>query len=566
MLILVALTLCCRTTIYAQQDDGQVIVERRDGDITIRTDGTMQVVEEWNVRFDGGPFDSLTYQIDQNFFDSISDWSLRETQDESERNYQQADTEQPGTFHITADETKSIIEWFIEPARDTNRHFTLRYTVHGALRIYDTGDQLRWNFIERDRFYIMDTSRVVVHLPALFEPAQIEPTTYRYWVKQTASTQVLDGQTVEYTGEGFGPGDAWEIRALFPHGAMTATPTRWQNLLDEEQRQREEQAAQQAAERDSRNRFSIIAALALVVLGILGNVWLWSRFVRNRPSEPVAEHYANLPDTLPAGMAGAVIDEHVDSAKITATLIDLAQRDYLRVIEETTNDERTFVFERGTANPDNLRTYEHTLLNLITEKSPRRSLASLRPTFFTHFAALKEAVYDELVARGYFSANPDDLRNRYRATGLAIKFASIIGAFFIAAPGTSHNAPLLFLIPLAGLPFGLGVFFLSRSMHRNTPDGALATAQWRGFQTYMYHIDRYTTIEQVSDTFATYLPYAVAFGIHEQWIERFSSVNPPAPDWYTCSTGTTHQLSDVGAGLEDFIRQVASSFERYHTT
>lgn len=566
MLVLVALTLCCHTTVSAQQDEGQIVVERRDGDITIRTDGTMQFIEEWDVRFDGGPFDSLTYQIDQNFFESISDWSLSERQNENERSYQQTNTEQPGTFLITADDTKSIIEWFIEPTSNTTRHFTLRYTVHGGLRIYDSGDQLRWNFIERDRLYIMDTSRVVVHLPAMFDLAQIEPATYRYWVKQIARTEVRDGQTIEYTGDGFGPGDAWEIRATFPHGAVTATPTKWQNLLDDEQRQREEHAAQQAAERDTRNRFSIITALALVVLGIFGNVWLWNRFVRNRPSEPVAKHYADLPDAIPAGMAGAFIDERVDSAEITATIIDLAQRGYLRVIEETANDERTFVFEHGEATPNNLRTYERTLLDLIIGKSPRRSLRSLRPTFFTHFAALKEAIYDELVARGYFSANPDILRNKYRATGLAIKFASIIGAFFIAAPGTSHNAPLLFLVPLAGLPFGVGVFFLSRSMHRNTPAGALATAQWRGFETSMHHRDRSTPIEQVSDRFAAYLPYAVAFGIHEQWIDRFASVNPPAPEWYTCSTGTTHQVSDVRAGLEDFIHQVASSFERYHTT
>jgi hypothetical protein len=78
----------------------------------------------------------------------------------------------------------------------------------------------------------------------------------------------------------------------------------------------------------------------------------------------------------------------------------------------------------------------------------------------------------------------------------------------------------------------LGVIVVSPFMPKRTPKGAAAVAGWRAFRRYLAHIDRYTQVNQATDQFERYLPYAIAFGLEQGWVKAFAAVNTPAPRWY----------------------------------
>ncbi len=555
----------------ATSPGGDSTIMQRMLDMTIMPSGDVLVVEQWDVRFGGEPSSSLTYEIADNGFTEITGWAVSQ----GDTPYQPITSGQAGTYQTNTSTHPHApnISWFFAPTTDTNQTYTLTYTVKGAIRIYDDHDILRWNVVERqNRPYPIEQAQAIVHLPTTFAPTDLAISTYRYWVKNTATARIVDGQTVAFAADALRLGDAWEIRVQFPHGHLTATPPDWQRREDAERQHEEMRQAMLAAQRKSNQQYTILLAIVVVVGGGLVNGWLWWRFARNKPPDTVAEDSPVPPEPLPAGLAGPLIDEHIESYEITAALVDIAERGYLRVIGERTEHGHAFIFEQSTPPQETspLRGYEQTLLQVLLEGKPQRRLATVRSRLFREFAQIKAEMYAELVREGYFSEDPDALRSRFRGIGLIVKFMAIMGAVFTVAPGTSHNAPLIFLLPLALLPFGVVVFFLSRAMHRTTAKGATAAAKWRGFKRSLEQGNHPPIGDGTDTTTSEYLAYAIAFGIHKPWLQQLNADHIHLPWCMVSGDARPHSydtqehlaVQDAQAVIDDLVQQVSSACDR----
>ncbi len=203
-----------------------VVVQRRDADMTILTNGDVQVIETWQVQFSGGPFTSAFRSIPLNKVTSIDGWRVAD-ETQSYQQVNKGSSKQPYTFEYTIGDGLMKATWFFPSTTDQTRTFKVGYTLHGALRIDPAGDQFYWKFIEADRGYTINTSQVVLHLPAKFDSNQLKFTMYQNGVEQFGARWV-DAQTLEFTGGSFAGGVEWEIRAQFPHGVVTASAPAWQ--------------------------------------------------------------------------------------------------------------------------------------------------------------------------------------------------------------------------------------------------------------------------------------------------------------------------------------------------
>jgi uncharacterized membrane protein len=188
--------------VYAQ--DKSVVVERRDADMTIHADGTVDVVETWVVGFQGGPFRFAFRSIPLNRISALQFQGVSE----NGTAYVREGTERPTTYRVDIDKGGRTIYWYFPPAMNETRTFELRYTLHDALRLYDDGDQFWWKFIEDERGYPIQSSRVTVHLPAEFPTDEILATTYENGT-ETNGAQVVNGSTVEFMGGPFADGVEW---------------------------------------------------------------------------------------------------------------------------------------------------------------------------------------------------------------------------------------------------------------------------------------------------------------------------------------------------------------------
>lgn len=510
-LVILWLTACVSTPVDQSQS---VVVERRNGDITVLRNSDIEVVEKWEVRFVSGSFHKAFRTIPLKQGSSITGWQISE----GDRFYRQSDSGQAHTFDVVQRGDEASITWYFPHTANATRTFNLQYTIRGALRIYPDGDQLYLTFIEADRSYPITSSRVIVHLPETFAADQIKLATYQNR-RESYGTRIIDGQTVMFSGGPFAPGAAWEIRAQFPHGVVTANAPAWQLIEDQQ---------------PVYNLIALFGAVMIVLVGGSGLYLLWDFFGRDHPGGIIAQHYTAPPDATPPGMVGLLIDERADLRDIVATLIDLARRGYLRISELSGMGPlavRDIVFTRTGQNETDLRHYERQLLDTVFGSRTQRYVSDLRNTFHTAIPALQRNLYEEAVRSGYFAQNPQSTRYKFTAGGAAVLVLVILAGIF-GYPLVSPYAPLAIWDFVAAAGVALGLVVIGPIMPKKTLKGATTVAKWRAFKRYLEHIDRYTKIADVKDTFEHYLPYAIAFGFERAFVQHFAAVDTPAPDWY----------------------------------
>ncbi len=159
----------------AAQASKSVVVERRDGDVTILPSGDVRMVETWVVQFHGGPFHNAFRTIDTSRVEQVADVGISEgDQTYSRTSGGSADN----TVTVDANSRYTTITWYFPSATDATRTFTLHYTLRGVVRIYPGGDQFWYKFIEADRAYPINAAHVAEHLPAAFTADQIKLATY----------------------------------------------------------------------------------------------------------------------------------------------------------------------------------------------------------------------------------------------------------------------------------------------------------------------------------------------------------------------------------------------------
>ncbi|MDQ5853521.1 MAG: DUF2207 domain-containing protein [Chloroflexota bacterium] len=493
-----------------------VEVERRDARITIQPSGDVRFVETWEVNFIGGPFRFAFRSIPLDRVTDITDWRVSE----DGQQYAENGSENPNTFDVTTENGERKITWYFPETSDATRTFLLEYTLRGALRIYPDGDQFFWKFIESDRDYTINSSQVLLTLPAAFAANQLRSTTYLNGTEQQEAARPFDQQTVEFIGGPFPSGTEWELRTQFPHGVVTATVQPWQA--------REDRAPVY-------NLIFLAASVLTLIGGLLGLYLLWYARGRDWPVGAASPYYTEPPEELPPGIAGTLLDEKADLQDILATLVDLANRGFLRIEEHQEEgffrSSSTFRFVRLRSDDDTLRPYEQKLLDKVFGSSHMRDLTDLKEKFYTAIGDLETSLYDETVKVGYFPESPKTTRYKYGFSALALILLVGLGGFFGLAL-IVDVAPLALLLWIAAGIVAVAFGILSFFMPRKTPAGAAAASKWRAFKRYLEDIDKYTDVAEARDQFARYLPYAIAFGLEQSWVRRFAAVDAPVPGWY----------------------------------
>jgi len=70
------------------------------------------------------------------------------------------------------------IGWWFPETRNRSRTFYVRYTVKGGLRISDSGDQVYWKAIFKDRDVPINSGKVTVHFPQDLPREEVQITSY----------------------------------------------------------------------------------------------------------------------------------------------------------------------------------------------------------------------------------------------------------------------------------------------------------------------------------------------------------------------------------------------------
>jgi uncharacterized membrane protein YgcG len=436
-----------------------------------------------------------------------------------------------GTFCAYESNNELTITYiFRQPVTNDGKRIELSYTVYGALRVYEGGDQLWWDAIPEEHFgFPIGSSTVTIHMPEGFGPREGIDPVVTYGAPgdvQVNGTKIVVQAEREIRGnEGF------SVRVQYPHDPNAVVPV-WQSGFDQQ--------------RDFEENVQPLINLGILVLSLLiaggGTLLIYTRWQtkgRDPAVGPVPTYLTEPPSDLPPAVVGTLIDEKADVRDVISTLLDLAKRGYL-VIEESKTEgflgiggSSSFTFKRTDKAFNDLRPFESRLVNnIFGSERMERTLDSLRNRFYTVIPQIQNDLYKEVMARKLFTSNPNSTRDAWAGLGMLLLTLGVVGLFLLGAlvDGIGVMAlclpASLFLVGCVAIAFG-------QAMPAKTPEGALEAAKWKAFMEYLRNLEKYTGVSEAAAQFDAYLPYAVAFGLDRLWINRFRHVdNVPIPPWY----------------------------------
>ncbi|MDR0435467.1 MAG: DUF2207 domain-containing protein [Propionibacteriaceae bacterium] len=258
-------------------------------------------------------------------------------------------------------------------------------------------------------------------------------------------------------------------------------------------------------------------------------------------------------DEVRPGHVGTVADEHVDPVDVTATVIDLAVRGHVQIVEIPAQVGPDWTFRRMEG-ADKLVPFEQTLLDAIAPATGEAvTVSTISSAVTSVIGKVQSQLYDDVVARGWFSTRPDATRNRWAIAGwvtVVLAFAALVALVVSTKFG---------LVGIALLATAAGLVVVSHDMPRRTSAGSalLAGLQVLATNLRVQPFDQiakakaYTEISEV-------LPYAVVLGSCERWTKALAAADddPGVPDpddlpWY--HAGANWSLSDLPASFDAFV-------------
>lgn len=509
-----------------QAQDKTLIWDRYDVNLTVQPNSDILVEEIQQITFTSGTFRFGFAAIPLDRVEDITDVSVSEIINGSERAYTPNSTGEFG-FTTATNEGNLEITWYFPSTQNSTHTYILLYRVVGGLRIYDGGDQVWWKAIPPDHNFPIRSAQVTVFPPGTFRKDQL--TVNAYGAPLNDNPSYTDRGAVVFTADNIPAGEELEVRVQFPHDVVEGSVPAWQ-AADDRRRQLGPIVG----------LLSGALGLALLFGGPIVVYWLW--YTRGRDTDaPLAPEYVTEPPSdLPAGVVGTLIDEHADMKDIIASILDLAERGALRMEEQKKDTflglgvSREFTFHLEDKSKA-IYSHEKRLLSRIFGKKAEQGkecrLGDLREKFYTAIPDLRSMLYKEVVKQGYFPSNPDTTRQKWR--GLAILGLIISGgASFCLLFLLGNFSPAVACPTLALAASMVALIFVSRHMPRKTPKGAEEAAKWLAFKRYLEKIEEFDDLETVKDKFEQYLPYAMAFGLERRLIRKFSAVDTPAPRWW----------------------------------
>ncbi|MFH1549319.1 MAG: DUF2207 domain-containing protein, partial [Planctomycetota bacterium] len=396
---------------------------------------------------------------------------------------------------------------------DKNRMFSdtqvyvIEYRVQRGVGFFDDHDELYWNAIGDGWPVTIKSGICTVHLPEQIDSAGISIAGYTgpFGSRNRECTGEItaDGAIVFKTTKPLRSGEGMTVLVGWPPG-IVQEPGTGQKLLW-----------------FAADNWPLFVPFAAVIVLLL----LWLAYGRDPRGRGTVVVQYEPPEGVTPLEAGAIIDEKLDARDITASIVQLAIKGYLRIEQYGLSvDFIRFVKLRDFEGDRSLAEHEIFILRKIFESGPSVKMLDLPRTFALSVRALRKKTYRDLVKNGYFSRNPASIRASYLAAGIVV---AVAGLFVEAFTGSALHV-------LAFAVAGVLVLLSGRLMPRKTRKGVKVVEHIRGLEEFILRAEKESIQEAEKQmVFEKLLPYAMVVGVDLQLSAAFSDVYEKYPSWYS---------------------------------
>ena len=426
--------------------------------------------------------------------------------------------------------------------------YVIDYDVRGAMNVFSDHDEVFWNAIGPEWAIPIQSATVVVHTPAA--PTQVVCYAGPAGSALPCTTASKADSGASFTQDQLEPYEGLTVAVAMPKGSVDVPPP----IL----------AEKFSLERAfSFTPLTVGGALAVLLAGLAGVGWFaWTRgrdrrwrgqvpglnpaigqpdddsLTERRPllTGPEGAVEFAVPDGVRPGQVGTLIDEQANPLDVTATIVDLAVRGYLR-IEELPRDNflsrRDWKLTQLKQSDDALMLYERTLLDALFDGRSEVLVSELKRTFASELSKVESQLYDDTVRQGWYRRRPDTTRQLWFVAGIVCVLLGA-GLTYLLARYTHAG-----LVGIAAVLGGVALLVVAPRMPARTGKGSAELARILGFRQYIATAEaNQLKFEEQADIFSRYLPYAIVFGLTDRWAHAFAALaSAPAGSPGTAALG-----------------------------
>lgn len=495
----------------------------------------------------------------------------------------------PGTYLVKEEGDSLLIDWSID-AEDETRTFTVTYRLINAVKIHEDTAEFYRKFVgDENQQGIQRVSAAVTLPPEAGRYKQGED--IKIWghgpiegVVEFADSNRVIWEVNDLSAGTFMEGRVVMPTALFPdappsaHTNQTMLPT----ITAEEQ--------EWAAEADRRRglaRWQMGGAIGAVLLSLIISFFCWFKFGRKHPVAFDGEYYRELPAHYSPGELASLWNfGTIKGRDLTATILDLARRKYIRIDEEIVEKDR-FLF--GTKkdeayrltflpppDPASLRNPEEGVLRPHEQKL----LAFLRDTVargkgYLYLHEIEDFAGEQRIEMAKFWKEwTDDLKvrgdelNFFENNARMIITTVLLGMAMIGTAVFLFSVTNMDLLGVGLIISGIITVILPLFFRRRTPSGQEQYAKWKAFRRFLEDFSQMETHEIPSLViWEHFLVYAVTLGVAKEVIKQLQVVFPNLEDngyrfgygWYYM--GAHGDLSGFPNSFDSFSESIENSIK-----
>ncbi len=401
--------------------------------------------------------------------------------------------------------------------------YVINYTIKKAINYFDDHDEFYWNVTGNEWPVEIERASAKVVLANDVEGKISETVCYAgfFGSEDSCLAQKSGGQDAFFSHQGLFPGDGLTIAIALPKGALYE-PTLWEKFL--------------MVLKDN-----YILFLPLATFGFL--LYLWNTHGKDPEGQETIIAQFDAPDDLTPAEVGTIIDEKANNKDVSAEIISLAVRGYLKItkLEKKFLQSQDYELEKLKENASLVKNFDQKLMDSLFGSKQKVKLSSLKNSFYKDLKDIKKQLYEGVVKSGYFPKNPNTVRGVYLGIGIAICFSGFLFGIFWGFPGI-----------FASVSSGIIVVIFSFFMPAKTKKGMLAKEHILGLKTYLTvaekdRINFHNAPEKNPKQFEKFLPFAMALSVEQAWAKQFEDIYKEAPDWYNDESSASGVSSTFSA-------------------
>lgn len=415
------------------------------------------------------------------------------------------------------------------PSSKNNLNWIVKYKILNGIQFLQDFNEILWIFVKGNQDFYLKSLEINLRFKKSIDFSKYKRHIYALHGIGSYTTDILDAQTLSFKGTDLFPQTYFAISADFP-SELTPPSFAYKTL-----------------------KIFITANWVLfgLVIPFLSLIFL-ILFLRHYYKKikiwktKATQIRKTPPDNLLPAVAGGIIDQKIGAAELTATIIDLANRGYLIILNKWGK-----IFFGKRKSFEDLSPFEKLLgEKLFKEKQIKANEEEMKKELVKKFSDEKiseifTSIYTEIYKSGYFIQNPALFRLKYRSASIGLFFLACL-LFFLFAFLSPEN-PLILFSFVGMIIVSTVIEKIADLMPLYSTEGEKKLIEWINFIAYLESKSSATHQEIIENIFMKYFPYAIVFHRVGDWTSRFLTYPFTCPDWL---------VTDQTVTLETFVGEV----------